>query len=112
LAALLDRIVRNIPSLKLSRTEATYINNNAANIVLGITLSETIKGQVNFNVHILQLVINDCIASIPAIIGIINNCKSLVAKTHTEAAWCAINSGTFVNAWRVTLTRIRNCCNG
>ena len=88
LAALLDRSVRLIPSLDLSKTELTSVNDNASNIVRGITLSETIGMQVNCAAHTLQLVINDCIASNQTINEIIDSCKSLAAKTHRSSKVC------------------------
>jgi hypothetical protein len=61
LAALLDKTMKMIPSLDVTKTEVTSVNDNAANIILGINLSETIRGQVNCTAHTLQLVVNDCL---------------------------------------------------
>ena len=82
LANLLDKTIRKIPGLDVSQTELTSVNENAANIIRGITISETIKGQVNCTAHTLQLVIKDCIDSDATINHIITKCQAVAAMTH------------------------------
>ena len=88
LANLLDKTVRIIPSLDLSKTKLTSVNDNAANIVRGISLSETITGQVYCTAHTLQLVINDCLQSVVEVNEILDKCRALAAKTHRSSKVC------------------------
>ncbi len=88
LANLLDKTIRLIPSLDVTKTKVVSVNDNAANIIWGINLSETIRGQVNCMAHTLQLIINDCLQSVDEVNQIIENCKALAAKTHRSSRVC------------------------
>ena len=88
LANLLDKTIKLIPSLDATKTKVVSVNDNAANIIRGINLSETIRGQVNCMAHTLQLVINDCLQSVDEVNQIIEKCKALSAKTHRSSRIC------------------------
>ena len=81
----MDTCIRRIPAINLARTKLTSVNDNAANIVRGIRLSETITGQVRCVAHTLQLVLNDCLDSQPEVSDIIKKCKALAALTHRSS---------------------------
>lgn len=85
LANILDKLIRMIPGLDLSKTKLTSVNDNAANIVRGIRLSDTITGQVRCVAHTLQLVLNDCINSEPQVADIIRKCKAIASLTHRSS---------------------------
>ena len=85
LAGLLDACIRKIPGLNLAKTMLTSVNDNAANIVRGIRISETVTGQVRCVAHTLQLVLNDCMDSQPEVSEIIRKCKALAALTHRSS---------------------------
>lgn len=85
LAMILDQIIRGITALNVEKTKVTSVNDNAANIVRGIKLAETIKGQVKCAAHTLQLVINDVLTNVRYVNEIIRKCKAISALTHRSS---------------------------